>query len=235
MKKVSIARLLDIFDKWFWNLSLFYDVKKHGLVLMYHHVTDELIDIDPSCICGIHEFKHGLLRLKEEEYRFVDIKSVESFLKVQPDFKYVTVTFDDVPDNVITNAIPILRELNIPYTLFITKEFTHKKGYISEEQLKDISKDPLCTIGAHTVSHPRLKTVKNSYEELRESKRYLETLLNKDVDYLAYPYGKHSSISYRIRCEAKKAGFKCAFGTIEAKLSKLTALYKYYLPRVIQK
>lgn len=86
MKKVSIARLLDIFDKWFWNLSLFYDVKKHGLVLMYHHVTDELIDIDPSCICGIHEFKHGLLRLKEEGYRFVDIKSVESFLKVQPDY-----------------------------------------------------------------------------------------------------------------------------------------------------
>ena len=140
MKKVSIARLLDIFDKWFWNISILYDDKKHGLVLMYHHVTDELIDIDPSCICGIHEFKHGLLRLKEEGYRFVDIKSVESFLKVQPDFKYVTVTFDDVPDNVITNAIPILRELNIPYTLFITKEFTHKKDYISEEQLKYLDK-----------------------------------------------------------------------------------------------
>jgi len=236
MNSIS-AHIFSFFDRlntWFWSVRFRKD-RPHGLVLMFHHVTDEYVDIDSSCKCTIDEFRKSILRLKEEGYTFVSMDDVAGFLSEFPTYKFATVTFDDVPENVLQNAVPILREHQIPYTLFIAGEFAKKEGFISESQLKELSEDPLCTIGAHTMTHPMLRKVRNSFQEMRESKKYLENLLNKSVDYLAYPFGKHSSISRKVRREAKKAGFKCAFGTIEAPINALTSQYKYYLPRTIIK
>lgn len=230
--KNSFNRLADLFLTFLWKKAESFS-RSSCYVLMFHHVTDEFVDTDASCLCRVDKFRETLTQMLDEGYSFISLDDVYSFVLSPIGQKLTTVTFDDVPENVYHNAYPILKELDIPFTLFITTNFIGRKGYLTSEQIVEMSKNSLCTVGAHTETHPMLRNVNNHYEEMFNSKKVLEELLKKNVNYLAYPYGKHSSISLKVRKEAKKIGFKCAFGTIEAPITRLSAYWKYYLPRVI--
>jgi peptidoglycan/xylan/chitin deacetylase (PgdA/CDA1 family) len=81
------------------------------------------------------------------------------------------------------------------------------------KQIEDISKDPLCTIGSHTMSHCRLAitdTPSLQYE-LGKSKAILEQHIGKPVEHLSYPYGWIGDVSNEAIAYAKEAGYKIAF------------------------
>lgn len=205
----------------------------NGLVLMYHHVTDKHVDILESCQCKVDAFRKTLIGLKNKGYLFCSIDTALTLIREQSSQKFAVVTFDDVPDNVYTNAYPILKELDIPFILFMTTGYVDKPGYLSKEQLLEMDKDPLCIVGAHTITHPQLRWVSNSYEELLSSKEILEQLLGHSVEHLAYPYGRQSSISKRVIRQAKTIGYKCAFSTIQSPINDVSSKYLYFLPRVV--
>ena len=205
----------------------------NGLALMYHHVTDDFIDINESCKCKVDEFRGGLNKIQNEGRRFVSVDEMLSILDRKSSEPFAVVTFDDVPDNFFTNAYPILRERSIPFILFLTTSFIGKQGYLSEKQIKELDRDPLCTIGAHTLTHPMLRRVSNSKEELTKAKHILEERLGHSVDYMAYPYGRQSSVSRRIMREARDAGYLCAFGTIQSPITDTSSNNFYYIPRIV--
>lgn len=207
----------------------------NGIALMYHHISDEHIDINESCQHRISEFKNTIINLQNNGYSFVSINEALNYIKQKTSTKFAIVTFDDVPYNVYENAYPIMKQLNIPFALFITTSFLDDHNYIGREVLVELDKDSLCTIGAHTITHPSLRHCNNSYTELLESKTKLEELLGHSVDYLAYPYGRQSSISHRIMKQAKRAGYKCAFGTIQSAISDKSSENLFYLPRIVIK
>lgn len=222
------ARLIKIW--WdFFNRSC----KMHCDVLMFHHVTDGYVDEIPSCHRTRREFIDTLQRRIDSGVEFICMDEVSNLVFNDGQGEYATVTFDDVPDNFLSDAYPILKELKIPFTLFLTISYLDKPGYINKKDLAALIADPLCTIGAHTLTHPMLRKVKNSFEEISESKKILEKLIGREVKYLAYPFGRPSSISHKITRQAKKAGFVLAFGTIFAPINKISKKSKFYLPRVI--
>lgn len=202
-------------------------------VLMFHHVTNDYVNEIPSCRRTCDEFRQTLQTRIDAGVRFISMDDLNKLVHQGGKGHYATVTFDDVPDNFLTDAYPILKELQIPFTLFLTTSYLETSGYINIPDLKNLLKEPLCTIGAHTLTHPMLRRVKNSYEEIAGSKRILENLTGHEIKYLAYPFGRPSSISDRIKRQARKAGFKLAFCTILAPINKVSAKNKYYLPRVI--
>lgn len=77
-------------------------------------------------------------------------------------------------------------------------------------QIEELSRDPLCTIGSHTMSHCRLTiTDKTSLQyELAESKTILEQHIGKPVEHLSYPYGWIGDVSEEAIAYAKKEGYK---------------------------
>ena len=76
--------------------------------------------------------------------------------------------------------------------------------------LKDLSSNPLVTIGSHTKNHYDLTTInsKTLENELNYSKLYLEDIICKKVDMLSYPYGKYNRM---VKEKVLKAGYKLAF------------------------
>ena len=202
---------------------------------MYHHVTDEYVDINESCRCTVSEFNNAILQTMAEGRCFVSVDKMLDIIKTKSREKFAVLTFDDVPDNFYTNAYPFLRKENIPFILFITTDFINKAGFLTKEQIFELDKDPLCTIGAHTISHPMLRNVTNSMYELSESKNILEKLLGHPVDFIAYPFGRQSSVSRRVMIEAEKSGYKCAFGTIQSPISEKSSKNLFYLPRIVRK
>lgn len=221
--------LLDIFCEKLWNLS--FSSRPSTKVLMYHEVSDEYPT--DSCHHTVDEFRNTLERFEKQGIAFIPIENLFAAHPGHQSIDKCVISFDDVPESFYKNAYPILKDKGIPFTLFLSQKYIGQEGFLSISQVRELSKDPLCTIGAHTISHCMLRKTNNSKDEMLQSKQQLESLLNKEVKYLAYPYGKHSSVSCKIRKQAQECGFDAAFGTIDAPITSFTLLYRYYLPRMV--
>lgn len=121
----------------------------------------------------------------------------------------VAITFDDGYFDNLEVAAPILGELGLPFTVFVTSEFVRsgKAGFLSPDALRALAALPGAQIGAHGANHVALTqcdhaTLRN---ELISSRHYLEDVLGREVRTLAYPYG---ATDRRVRDAALAAGYQ---------------------------
>lgn len=206
--------------------------KNNAYILMFHHVTDDKIDASPSCINSIASFTQVLEYLKANNVKVVSIEEAITKIK-NKDFKgYAVITFDDGLQDTFEVAYPLLVNYNFPFTIYITLNYLDQKGYLSVDQLKTLRKDPLCTLGAHTLNHDVLRNSKNSREEIIQSKLLLERIINMEVLHFAIPYGGPISISIKNIIEIKSAGYKSAVSSVGARLNLFSTLNKFFLPRI---
>ncbi|HKO80326.1 MAG TPA: polysaccharide deacetylase family protein [Chitinophagaceae bacterium] len=89
-----------------------------------------------------------------------------------------------------------------------------REGYrvMSADQVNQLAKIDLFSIGAHTHSHPALPEHSKEFqaEEMVKNKEALQKLTGTDVESLAYPSGLYNDVSIGV---AKSLGFKLAFTT----------------------
>jgi len=107
----------------------------------------------------------------------------------------------------------VLEQLNV----HVTQDDMRPYRVMGWPQILEMDKNGLVVFGSHTVNHPNLTCLSNHTLkfELRESKRVLEDRLGKPVVALAYPYGGTGFFDKRIVKESQKAGYMCAFTTIQ--------------------
>src|SRR5450432_1946685 len=124
--------------------------------------------------------------------------------------RLVAITFDDGYRDNLTVALPLLEKFGLPMTLFVAAEFIGREGYLSAEELHEIAKHPLVTIGAHGLSHrhfTRLSKDEARYE-LHESRRLLESMTGAAVDFMAWPYGECNAELEEL---SKQCGYRAAW------------------------
>ena len=121
----------------------------------------------------------------------------------------IALTFDDGYRDNLTLAAPLLVELGIPFTVFVCTGTVggRKEGFLRPEEVRELASLPGVKIGAHSISHPLLTTCDDHRlkQELHGSKTYLEDLLGREVDCLAYPFG---AVNCRVRDMAEKEGYR---------------------------
>ncbi|MCG6857835.1 MAG: polysaccharide deacetylase family protein [Salaquimonas sp.] len=101
-------------------------------------------------------------------------------------------------------------------------------------EIVELSRDPLCTIGAHTVHHFALARLDadRACAEMEESARILEMETGHRPKHLAYPYGYPSAVGRREFEMAGQAGFDSAVTTRHGVLYPGHADHLHALPRV---
>ena len=218
--------------KLYWDFSHRYSMID-GAALMYHHISDHHLEELDSCQHTVKQFINSITTFQQRGYRFVSVDEAMELIRNKSSQKFAILTFDDVPLSAYELAVPILQKLNLPFVFFITTDYIGKEGYLSQDQILQLDSMSLCTIGAHTVTHPMLRLSKNALKELTDSKNILENILGHSVDYMAYPYGRPSSVSRKIMKYAKIGGYKCAFGTIQSMLTDCSTKNIYYFPRLV--
>ena len=124
----------------------------------------------------------------------------------------IMITFDDGYRDNFEIAAPILFELKIPFSVFVVTDYirNEKKGFMNPSMLRELSKNPLVTIGSHSKSHIPLTSC-NQEElkiEISESKSYLEDLLGEEISMFSYPHGRFNSL---VKDAVLKGGYKLAF------------------------
>lgn len=100
----------------------------------------------------------------------------------------------------------LLRKYGIKGTFYISpknREFK-KEDLLSDEEIVGLKKD--FEIGAHSMTHPRLTKIseREAFNEIIDSKKYLEKLLGKEVRCFCYPGGEYNE---KIMEYVEKSGF----------------------------
>lgn len=95
---------------------------------------------------------------------------------------------------------------------------------MSVEQLKKLGENKLFTIEAHSATHAALAFHDKNYQdkELVENKFFLENILNRKIEILAYPYGSYNTNTINAAIDA---GFTSAFTTDEGSVLNKTLPY----------
>lgn len=102
------------------------------------------------------------------------------------------------------------------------------------KEIRDLSADPLCNFGAHTIHHyaiARLDAVEARWE-MKESARIVEAEIAKPVEHFAYPYGYPAAAGKRDFDIAEELGFKSAVTTRHGVLHDEHAQSMHALPRI---
>jgi peptidoglycan/xylan/chitin deacetylase (PgdA/CDA1 family) len=139
--------------------------------------------------------------------------------------KPVIITLDDGYRNQL-DEVTILRKYNMKATLYMinggagsnwciganTKNGAGCEPYLNWDQVRQLDRGGLITIGSHTINHPDLAalTPEQQRVEILGGKQELERELGHEVSDFAYPYGSFNGISIET---VRSAGFKTAVTT----------------------
>jgi peptidoglycan/xylan/chitin deacetylase (PgdA/CDA1 family) len=105
---------------------------------------------------------------------------------------------------------------------------------MSWEELKPFADDPLVTIGAHTITHCNLARQSEDIaaHEMAIGRARIESVLQRPVLHLAYPYGDKIAAGAREFALAHAAGYKTAVTTRPGMIFPQNAGHLTALPRV---
>lgn len=102
------------------------------------------------------------------------------------------------------------------------------------EDIAELARDPLVTIGAHTVNHPMLKKTSDrvARSEIEMSRAVIESAIGIRPEHFAYPVGDPSSAGPREFALASELGFKTAVTTQPGVLFREHRHHLTSLPRI---
>lgn len=105
---------------------------------------------------------------------------------------------------------------------------------LTVDELVALAAEPGLSVGAHTLSHPRLAmlTADAAARELRESRTILEGWLGRPVLDFAYPVGDRTSAAAREFALARDAGYRSAVTTRPGHVFADHREHPHALPRV---
>jgi peptidoglycan/xylan/chitin deacetylase (PgdA/CDA1 family) len=142
----------------------------------------------------------------------------------------VALTFDDGYEDGHSHALPILKDLDLPATFFITVGFLEKDPLVLQHlaslwrcelddlvplswgQVDDLRSSGM-EVGSHSYSHGNLANMSSpeAEHELRGSRDLIGERLGGTVDLFAYPFGKPRIHFSRATVElVKAAGYRAA-------------------------
>jgi peptidoglycan/xylan/chitin deacetylase (PgdA/CDA1 family) len=186
-------------------------------VLCYHKFS---LHKEDAMAVTRKDFEAQLQFLHDHGYHVITLDQLYDFVdyKAQIPEKSVVITIDDGWRSTYDIAYPLLKRYGYPATLFVyTNLITGSSTTLSWDQIREMYANGI-DMQCHTKTHRSLswKEGQESFEhyfesiqmELTESARILKRELNKDVKYLAYPYGDTNHVVVEL---ARKLGYRAAF------------------------
>jgi len=188
-----------------------------------------LHDILPE---AFFNFKTNMYFLKKN----TNVVSIEDFFsgRLSSEKINVVITFDDGYKSWLSYAIPVLKDLGLPATFFVTSGFVglskeNESGFLRSKLFMSLGPRRITggltgegvrriveegfIIGGHTVNHCNLGRLKDGGQiryEIGEDKTKLEKITGVKIEYFAYPSGAYYNPDIDLVEALKESGYKGA-------------------------
>jgi peptidoglycan/xylan/chitin deacetylase (PgdA/CDA1 family) len=190
--------------------------RERGRILCFHSVGQPefgVNDVPPD------RFRRHIELALELGYRFVPPAEIARDGGGPND---LAVSFDDALKSVLTKADPILREHNIPYTVFAVSEWSdqgqdwQKEKVLSWDELGDMMERGV-EVGSHSATHRNFGCIdeKRARVEFETSRDTIKARLGFTPDFMAIPFGQSANWSDVADRVAREVGFTTIYAQAE--------------------
>ncbi len=184
----------------------------------------------PAIIFLTTDFIEGKMWMWHDLYRFIFNNTPVKIANITVDGTSLSFDIKNLKDRM--NARKVVHNyckkmsraerLNFLYRLANTLEVkildlpTKEYAPLSWDHVRELSKNGI-DFGAHTISHEILSRLddNDSYTEIIQSKKIIETKLKKEVKAFAYPNGSKDDFTDTTKKIVRESGCSCAFTMIE--------------------
>ena len=209
-------------------------------ILMYHRIAPFTNGVQaPAFNVTPERFREHITGLRQRGFQFIPLRqALNAHAEGQTlPAKSVVITFDDCFETVYTQVWPILKELEIPATLFLStayldsaepfpfdtwgEEFTEQVPAdhyrpLRSEQCSEMVESGLIELGTHTHTHADFRQhVEEFAEEMATAAEILETRFGVIRPSFSLPFGNPSAgyASPALLSAARDSGAACALTT----------------------
>ncbi|HSD13764.1 MAG TPA: polysaccharide deacetylase family protein [Flavobacterium sp.] len=165
-------------------------------ILMYHNVSEDKKNGKGLTIAA--EKLEGQFRyLKEKKYASYHLSELET--KSQLPRKSIVITFDDVTENQLLYAVPLLKKYNLKATFFVPFAYVGKTDIWNDgnekimnfEQLRNLPE--VIELGLHSFAHKKYDSLSESEinADFEKCFKSIEGHNLKVYSAVAYPYGNY--------------------------------------------
>ncbi len=198
-------------------------------VLMYHRVGEPHDAADRSCCVRPATFRAQMAALAAAGYRATSADDLVRWCDgeaLEGGARPFVLTFDDGFSGVHDHALPVLRKLGWPATVFLVAEQIGGEDRWALTKYPDRAVSPLLSLSqietltaagfafhSHSSNHRSLCGLSDAEleDEIAGSRARLQTLLGSGVELFAYPYGHHDD---RVVAAVRAAGYRAAFSVL---------------------
>lgn len=212
----------------------------HFLRLLYcHYVFDD----------QVQRFKL-LMETLTRWGKFVDTKTCLSMLRLEKPIvgRNFHLSFDDGFRNIFLNALPVLREMNVPALLFVptslvdadwktasafSVDSAHYSGVLEMVKWSEL-REALSwgfEVASHSRSHRRLSALSSQEleSEILGSKIDIEKKIGQSCEYISWPYGQGFRVVDQIRAAGYVASFEGVRGSIKPGVTDLFRIPRHHI------
>ncbi len=197
------------------------------VVLMYHRVGEARSSWERKYCVTPERFAAQMAALAHQGMQAVKLDALFASLEGKRPLPagHIVVTFDDGFRGVRDHALPVMERMGWPFAVFLVSDLIGQEDVwtrsenpagvtyplLDAEEISDMQRRGV-TFGSHTRTHASLTTLADAAlaDQLQGSRRQLAALLERDVQYLAYPFGH---VDERVEAAAREAGYRGALST----------------------
>lgn len=193
LKKLKLL-LLYVTHYWYKN--------RQSKILFYHDVHLKNRSYT-SMSTPIELLEAHLLQIRKSGFEVVN--------KITSSEHQIQICFDDGFRGIYDNRSFFVKESIFP-TIFLAISLIGQEGYLTNEEILELQELGF-NFESHAYSHKNLVNFSNSglQYELKESKRFLESLLKKEITEICFPIGYFSKRVYNY---ALNSGYKILHSSI---------------------
>jgi peptidoglycan/xylan/chitin deacetylase (PgdA/CDA1 family) len=186
--------------------------KYSAVILAYHRVGEEAY---PDTNLRIAQFQEHIQEITSGDYTVLPLGTIMEAIKNHRELppRALAITFEGAYESAMQNAIPLLLEKNLPFTIFYSSGQldSGNEQFMSWEELKFAANKNGVDLGVLPASYSRLAD--QPRDEIRRQvnkavQRHRE-VFGVQPRWFAYPFGDYS-LAYKKIIQA--TGFQAAFG-----------------------
>jgi peptidoglycan/xylan/chitin deacetylase (PgdA/CDA1 family) len=148
----------------------------------------------------------------EEPYWITEERFIEILDLAQASGQPFAITFDDGNDSDYLIALPELKKRGLAAVFFVLAGKLDETGYLSRDQVADIDREELFTIGTHGMDHQPWPDVEapELEREISTSNTILSEICGREIDQAGLPFGRYNR---EVMAKLKRTGHKTIYSS----------------------